>query len=132
MLQETANLQSDSIKSRLESIKTQADVVCQLSAERLQQLEAAQPLATHYSENQTEISAWLDEMEAEMNAQGSPGENLEQVKKQHDNLRVRTLNLFFFMRVKLFLSVIFCLFQETANSLRVRTLHLFIKGETIT
>ncbi|BFZ22115.1 hypothetical protein BsWGS_25154 [Bradybaena similaris] len=87
MLQDSANLQSEDIKYRLESIKSQADVVCQASAERLQVLEAALPLANHYSENQTEISAWLEEMEAEMNTQGSPGESLEQVKKQHDNLK---------------------------------------------
>ncbi|XP_005100351.2 microtubule-actin cross-linking factor 1 [Aplysia californica] len=87
MLRETTNAQTDEIKSRLDSIKTQADVVCQLSAERLQQLEAALPLATHYGENQTEVTSWLEEMEAELGAQGEPGQNLEQVKKQHDNLK---------------------------------------------
>ncbi|CAL1534640.1 unnamed protein product [Lymnaea stagnalis] len=87
MLRETANSQTDEIKFRLDSITSQADIVCQLSAERLQQLEAALPLATHYGENQTEVSAWLEEMEAEMEAQGDPGQNLEQVKKQHDNLK---------------------------------------------
>ena len=48
MLRETTNAQTDEIKSRLESIKAQADIVCQLSAERLQQLEAALPLATSF------------------------------------------------------------------------------------
>ncbi|KAK6963224.1 microtubule-actin cross-linking factor 1 [Biomphalaria glabrata] len=87
MLRETANSQSDEIKFRLDTITQQADLVCQLSADRLHQLEAALPLATHYGENQTEVCAWLDEMEAELVAQGEPGLNLEQVKKQHDNLK---------------------------------------------
>ncbi|XP_041374834.1 LOW QUALITY PROTEIN: microtubule-actin cross-linking factor 1-like [Gigantopelta aegis] len=87
MLRETTNEQTDEIKSRLDSIRAQADIVCQLSAERLQQLEAALPLASHYSENQSEVQAWLDEMEAELKAQGKPGESLEQVRKQHDNLK---------------------------------------------
>lgn len=89
MLRETANSQSDEIKFRLDTITQQADLVCQLSADRLHQLEAALPLATHYGENQTEVCAWLDEMEAELVAQGEPGLNLEQVKKQHDNLKVQ-------------------------------------------
>lgn len=88
MLRETTNSQTDEIKSRLDSIRTQADIVCQLSAERLHQLESALPLATHFSENQSEIQAWLDEMEAEIKAQGAPSENLEQVKKQYDNMKV--------------------------------------------
>ncbi|XP_067685972.1 microtubule-actin cross-linking factor 1, isoforms 6/7-like isoform X1 [Haliotis asinina] len=87
MLRETTNEQTDEIKSRLDSIKTQADIVCQLSADRLQQLEAAHPLASHYSENQNEVQAWLDEMEAELKAQGKPGESLEQVRKQYENLK---------------------------------------------
>ncbi|KAL3854341.1 hypothetical protein ACJMK2_013614, partial [Sinanodonta woodiana] len=87
MLRETTNAQTDEIKSRLDSIKMQADIVCQLSAERLQQLEAALPLATQYGENQGEIQAWLDEMEAEVRAHGAPGDNLEQIKKQHETLR---------------------------------------------
>jgi dystonin len=41
MLRETTNAQTDEIKSRLDSIRAQADIVCQLSAERLNQLEAA-------------------------------------------------------------------------------------------
>lgn len=89
MLRETTNAQTDEIKNRLDSIRTQADIVCQLSAERLHQLEAALPLASHFGENQVEIGAWLDEMEAELKAQGTPGDNLEQIKKQQDNLKVR-------------------------------------------
>ncbi|GFN99913.1 microtubule-actin cross-linking factor 1 [Plakobranchus ocellatus] len=88
MLRETANSQTDEIKTRLNSISQQADIVCRLSAERLQQLESALPLAGHYGENQLEVSAWLEEMEAEIAAQGSPGDSLEQVKKQHDNLKM--------------------------------------------
>lgn len=91
MLRETTNAQTDEIKSRLESIKTQADIVCQLSAERLHQLESALPLATHFSENQAEIHSWLDEMEADLKAHSSPGNTLEQVKKQLDNIKVRDL-----------------------------------------
>lgn len=91
MLRETTNAQTDEIKSRLESIKTQADIVCQLSAERLHQLESALPLATHFSENQAEIHSWLDEMEADLKAHSSPGNTLEQVKKQLDNIKVRHL-----------------------------------------
>lgn len=91
MLRETTNAQTDEIKSRLESIKTQADIVCQLSAERLHQLESALPLATHFSENQAEIHSWLDEMEADLKAHSSPGNTLEQVKKQLDNIKVRNL-----------------------------------------
>ncbi|XP_021351801.1 dystonin-like isoform X4 [Mizuhopecten yessoensis] len=87
MLRETTNSQTDEIKTRLDSIRTQADIVCQLSAERLHQLEAALPLATHFSENQTEIQGWLDEMEADIKSQGTPGENLEQVRKQLDTLK---------------------------------------------
>ncbi|KAK3083433.1 hypothetical protein FSP39_022457, partial [Pinctada imbricata] len=87
MLRETTNSQTDEIKSQFDSIRTQADIVCQLSAERLHHLEAALPLATHFSENQSEISTWLEEMEAELKAQMSPGENLEQVKKQLDNVK---------------------------------------------
>ncbi|XP_052813001.1 microtubule-actin cross-linking factor 1, isoforms 1/2/3/4/5-like isoform X2 [Mya arenaria] len=87
MLRETTNSQTDEIKSRLEDIKSQADIVCQLSADRLQQLEAALPLATSFSESQAEVSGWLDEMEAELKTQGSPGDSLEQVKKQHESLK---------------------------------------------
>ena len=62
--------------------------MCQLSSERLQQLEAALPLATSFSESQAEVSGWLDEMEAELKAQGSVGDTLEQVKKQLDSMKV--------------------------------------------
>ncbi|CAE1316032.1 DST [Acanthosepion pharaonis] len=88
MLRETTNTQTEAIKSRLDSIQTQADIVCQLSSDRLQHLESALPLASHFSENQAEILAWLDEMEAELKAQSTSGENLDQVKKQLDNLKV--------------------------------------------
>lgn len=88
MLRETTNSQTDEIKSRLDSIRAQADIVCQLSSERLGQLEAALPLATHFSENQSEIQSWLDEMEADMKAQSSPGESLDQIKKQYENIKV--------------------------------------------
>ncbi|XP_076088399.1 microtubule-actin cross-linking factor 1, isoforms 6/7-like isoform X5 [Mytilus galloprovincialis] len=87
MLRETTNSQTDEIKSRLDSIRAQADIVCQLSSERLGQLEAALPLATHFSENQSEIQSWLDEMEADMKAQSSPGESLDQIKKQYENIK---------------------------------------------
>ncbi len=88
MLRETTNEQTDEIKSRLDSIKTQADIVCQLSAERLQQLESALPLASHYGENLGETQQWLEEMEAELKSQGKPGESLDQVRKQYENLKV--------------------------------------------
>uniref|UniRef100_A0A0L8H113 GAR domain-containing protein n=1 Tax=Octopus bimaculoides TaxID=37653 RepID=A0A0L8H113_OCTBM len=88
MLRETTNTQTEAIKSRLDSIQTQADIVCQLSLDRLQHLESALPLASHFSENQAEISAWLEEMEAELKTQNTSGENLDQVKKQLDNLKV--------------------------------------------
>ena len=52
------------------------------------QLESALPLATHLNENLSEVEVWLEEMEAELKAQGQPGENLEEVKKQHDHLKV--------------------------------------------
>ena len=42
----------------------------------------------HYSESQAEVAGWLDEMEAEVKSQGAPGDNLEQVKKQYDNMKV--------------------------------------------
>ncbi|XP_052234757.1 dystonin-like isoform X4 [Dreissena polymorpha] len=87
MLRETTNSQTDAIKSRLEDIKAQADIVCHLSADRLQQLEAALPLATSFSESHAEVSGWLEEMEAELKTQGRPGESLEQVRKQHDGLK---------------------------------------------
>ncbi|KAK6172103.1 hypothetical protein SNE40_018056 [Patella caerulea] len=87
MLRETTNSQTDEIKSRLDSIQTQADIVCQLSSERLHQLESALPLAGHYSDTQAEVTAWLDEMEAELKAQGKPGESLEQIRKQYDHLK---------------------------------------------
>ncbi|GAB1607826.1 dystonin isoform X7 [Argonauta hians] len=88
MLRETTNPETEAIKSRLDSIQTQADIVCQLSQDRLQHLDSALPLASHFGENLAEISSWLSEMEAELNAQGSSGENLDQVKKQLDNLKV--------------------------------------------
>jgi dystonin len=90
MLRETTNAQTDEIKSRLDSIRTQADIVCHLSTERLHQLEAALPLATHFSENHSEVTGWLDELDAELKSQGAPGANLEQVRKQHDNIKVNT------------------------------------------
>ena len=34
------------------------------------------------------MQGWLDEMEAEVKSQGAPGDNLEQVKKQYDNMKV--------------------------------------------
>lgn len=88
MLRETTNEQTDEIKNRLESIRTQADIVCQLSDDRLHQLEAAVPLASHFSENHGELSAWLDEMEAELQAQGPAGDDLDQIRKQQDSLKV--------------------------------------------
>ncbi|WAR10224.1 DYST-like protein, partial [Mya arenaria] len=60
---------------------------CNKMLHRLQQLEAALPLATSFSESQAEVSGWLDEMEAELKTQGSPGDSLEQVKKQHESLK---------------------------------------------
>jgi hypothetical protein len=45
-------------------------------------------LATHLNENLSEVEAWLEEMEAELKSQGPAGENLEEVRKQHDQLKV--------------------------------------------
>ena len=45
-------------------------------------------ISFYFSESQAEVQGWLDEMEAEIKAQGAPGENLEQVKKQYDTLKV--------------------------------------------
>ncbi|KAK7501339.1 hypothetical protein BaRGS_00007464, partial [Batillaria attramentaria] len=87
LLHETANTKTDEIESRWDSIENQADLLCQHSADRLRQLESALPLATHLNENLSEVEAWLEEMEAELKAQGPPGDNLEEVKKQHDNLK---------------------------------------------
>ena len=47
-----------------------------------------------FSESQAEVQGWLDEMEAEIKAQGAPGENLEQVKKQYDTLKVSSALLY--------------------------------------
>ncbi|XP_070185712.1 microtubule-actin cross-linking factor 1, isoforms 6/7-like isoform X4 [Littorina saxatilis] len=87
VLHETANSKTDEIESRWDSIENQADLLCQHSGDRLRQLESALPLATHLNENLSEVEAWLEEMEAELRSQGQPGENLEEVKKQHDNLK---------------------------------------------
>jgi len=73
----------------IHTIQSQADMVCHLSTDRLQQLEAALPLATSFSESHAEVYGWLDEMEAELKTQGSPGDTLEQVKKQHESLKVK-------------------------------------------
>ena len=46
----------------------------------------------YYSESQAEVAGWLDEMEAEVKSQGAPGDNLEQVKKQYDNMKVSVVS----------------------------------------
>lgn len=51
------------------------------------------PLALQLNENLSEVEAWLEEMEAELKAQNQGGDSLEEAKKQHDNLKVRTSTL---------------------------------------
>ncbi len=48
MLRETTNEDADDIKNKLNTIRTQADLVCKLSSERLALLEEALPLASHF------------------------------------------------------------------------------------
>ncbi len=48
MLRETVNEEAEDIKSKLDTIRNQADLVCKLSNARLEQLEEALPLASHF------------------------------------------------------------------------------------
>ena len=48
MLRETTNEEADDIKNKLSTIRSQADLVCKLSGERLGLLEEALPLASHF------------------------------------------------------------------------------------
>ncbi len=48
MLRETTSEDADDIKNKLNTIRTQADLVCKLSSERLALLEEALPLASHF------------------------------------------------------------------------------------
>ena len=89
MLRETTNEEADDIKNKLDTIRSQADLVCKLSTDRLALLEEALPLAGHFSETHSDLQSWLGEIEAEIGsldvpADGSP----EQIRKHQENAKV--------------------------------------------
>jgi len=65
LLQETTSEEADDIRSRLATIRDQADYVLRLSADRLTALEDAVPVATHFAATLGDLRAWLDEILAE-------------------------------------------------------------------
>ena len=103
MLRETTNEEADDIKSKLATIRNQADLVCKLSSERLGILEEAVPLASHFNETHADLQAWLGEVEAEIESLEVPEEgNAEQIKKQQENAKVcQTLGIVFSWHVNM-------------------------------
>jgi hypothetical protein len=88
-------------------------------------LEAALPLATSFSESHAEVAGWLDEMEAELKAQGSPGDTLDQVKKQYENLKVKTF--IFHTRRKIDIMTVKKLFKLVKNIVKcILMFHLIL------
>lgn len=67
----------------------QADLVCKLSSERLELLEEALPLASHFSETHADLRSWLGEIQAEIDTLVAPQDaSAEQIRKQQDNAKV--------------------------------------------
>ena len=93
MLRETTNEEAGNIKTKLDTIRHQADMVCKLSNDRLALLEEAVPLARHFSETNADLTSWLGEIEAEIQSLDVPQVSPEQIKKQQETAKVSVLEL---------------------------------------
>ena len=76
------------ILSKLDELKTSADQVSKLSADRLSVLEQAVPLASHLYETHDDLQSWFDEMESVIAEQDLPALNTQQIKNQQDKAKV--------------------------------------------
>jgi hypothetical protein len=77
------------LKDKMDELKTQADTVAKLSADRLSVLEQTLPLAVHFQETHDDLEQWLDTMESEALEQPEqPAINADQIKEQQDHVKL--------------------------------------------
>jgi hypothetical protein len=89
LLREVTSGDVDELSYKLEAIRSQAEVVSELSAARLVALEEALPLASHFTATHDDLHAWLNEIEADIEAIDIvPGSTFDQIKKQQDLAKV--------------------------------------------
>ncbi|KAL4716459.1 hypothetical protein ACJJTC_015887, partial [Scirpophaga incertulas] len=72
------------IRDRSEELKELMEEVGQLSATHIAALEQALPLAEHFADTHNGLSAWLDDMERQIQMQAMPALRPEQIVQQQD------------------------------------------------
>ena len=93
ILQQTTDpAQRRRLDDRLKQLKQKYDALTTASADRVEVLEEALPLALSFNETHEELTTWLNDLESELKALRPPGLDVEEIKKEVDTNRVSGLN----------------------------------------
>lgn len=72
------------IREKMEDLRDSMDTVSKLSSDRLGMLETALPLAEHFHDTHTGLSAWLDDMEQQVSMLALPALRPDVIAQQQD------------------------------------------------
>jgi dystonin len=78
------------VGEKVEELQQLADSVGRLSADRLNGLEQALPLANHFNETHQDLNIWLSDFDVELDKQDIGQMNVDQMKDEQQRLRVST------------------------------------------
>ena len=90
LLQQTTDAnQRRRLDDRLKQLKQKYDALSTASADRVEVLEEALPLALSFNETHEELTGWLKDIESDLKSLRPPGLDVEEIKKEVDKNRVR-------------------------------------------
>ena len=93
LLQQTSDpSQHRRLDDRLKQLKQKYDTLANASADRVEVLEEALPLALSFNETHDELTGWLNDIESELKSLKPPGLDAEDIKKEVDKNRVRSID----------------------------------------
>ncbi|KAL9876546.1 dystonin-like protein short stop isoform 18-T20 [Glossina fuscipes fuscipes] len=75
---------TSTLREKLEDLKEIVETVVQLCSERLSTLEQALPLSEHFADSHAGLSAWFDDMEAQISRLSTPALRPDQISQQQD------------------------------------------------
>lgn len=78
------NDNTSTLREKLEDLKEIVETVVQLCSERLSTLEQALPLSEHFADSHAGLSAWFDDMEAQISRLSTPALRPDQISQQQD------------------------------------------------
>ncbi len=88
LMRENSVEEEPAIREKMDLLKQRSDGLSRMSNDRLTQLEQALPLAKHFADTHTDLTAWMDEIQPTMDELEKPSIDMEQVKKQQEMVKV--------------------------------------------